>query len=476
MAEVKDLVINEFQKGIAESPHVGFQDMHHLDVSTYPGIATPNAQPDIQNSVSGLWKWSARDSAGTVYALSDNGTLYIAANQSAISGNTKTQAHGNGLAYWHNYIFVFRDNVIDVYNPNTATWTNGWQTMASGDIEFHPAVAGQDDILYYGDGSYVGAISEKAGKTFDPADTTTYTFNSIALTLPKQYRIKCIAELGVNLMLGTIVGSSFWGGANNADIFPWDRSSDTYRLPIRINDVGVHQMITKGNKLYAVVGTQPKVYVSDGYNVEKLRAIPSSVMSFSQGGSVNLYPGAIMTSNNKILFGVSTLTTGIAAPGNVGIWGITPEGVLTYEYQLAQGLVTGENSYLVGMLALSSTSTILAGYQYSGTSWADIIGSNPTDSYISYLQSALYEVGTSFSKKKFYQAMAVLAKPLTANDGLVIKARQGLSDSFTTIGTIEYTGAGKSSFTLPFKMASVSTIQVRAELKGSIQLKEVRLR
>lgn len=37
----KDIVINDFQTGIAESPHLGFADMRNLDLTSIPGVILP---------------------------------------------------------------------------------------------------------------------------------------------------------------------------------------------------------------------------------------------------------------------------------------------------------------------------------------------------------------------------------------------------------------------------------------------------
>jgi len=479
LAEPKDLIINNFQTGTADSPHLGYGDIRNTDIYSFPGVATPNYTTQLSFTASDTPKWMVQSSTGTNYALGDAGYVYqYNGVWSVIAGNTKTSANGNGLAVWRDYLFVFRNSVVDLYGPlsGSPSWTTSWKILKAGDTHWHPALVGQDDILYYGDGRYVGSVMEKSGTTFDPANAATYTFTDAALTLPSQYRIKCFTELGVNLMIGTIVGSQSYGGVNIADVFPWDRSSTSFRLPIRLNDTGVHQMATLANRIYMVAGLQPKIYVSDGYNIQKLRTIPPSVVDTSANKFVNLYPGAIVTSKGRVMFGISSGSIGLNPVDGLGVWSISSEGKLVYEYQISTGTMNATNNLFIGSI-LSTGSDFFIGWRDNTSYGIDSVTTARYGSYAAYLQSSLYEVGTPLVKRKFSQIEFVLAKPLALGDGIRLKARPDLNASFTTIGTSDFgTNGAIQSYNFPFPMDSLTTIQVRAELTNNVQLKEIRLR
>jgi hypothetical protein len=211
--------------------------------------------------------------------------------------------------------------------------------------------------------------------------------------------------------------------------------------------------------------------------------IPTSVIDFTTGNGAALYPGAITLLKDKILFGISSLGVGTPFVDGLGVWSISPEGVLNYEYRVSSGASTSANVLSIGVIS-SGINGFLMGYQDNTTRKVDqvsIYGSYRTSSYNSYILSELYEVGTHLVKKKFTQIEFVLAKPLGttlgADDGIRLKARPNLSASFTTIGTVDYTGNGAiSSYNFPFPLDAMTSIQIKIELQGNTQLKQVRLR
>jgi len=116
--------------------------------------------------------------------------------------------HGNGLAIFKNYLIVARDAYLDVCGDGTTTgivnanWSNSWQAIDS-DTLWHPMIVSKlDGLLYGGAGRYVFSIEELT--TFVPGTGATFTYTQQALDLPSRYRIKCLDELGNNIMLGTL--------------------------------------------------------------------------------------------------------------------------------------------------------------------------------------------------------------------------------------------------------------------------------
>jgi len=486
MAEPKDIVISEFQKGIADSAHLGFQDIRNIDLRSYPGIAQPNyaTSKASGSTVTDLIKWKVQDpTTGNFYALGNTGKVYKSTTAGSswilISGNTLTNAHGNGLVVWKGYLFVFRDSNIDVMKISDETWTNTWKTLKQGDTEWHPALVGQDDTIYYGDGAYVGSIAE-ATAPFVPATASSYTFNDNALDIPSQYRIKCLSQLGSLLMIGTIVGTNNYGDVNVADIFPWDisRGLSSFNTPIRLTERGIHQMISVNNRLYVVAGSQPKVFISDGTNVVKLRKIPDSVIDLesSPGTFVTLYPGAIVNHMGRVFFGVSSGTLSSRING-LGVYSIGEDKVLTCEHQISTGTTAATNNLIIGSL-LSNGISLFIGWRDNTDYGIDRVSSSRYGDYAAYLQSAFFTVGFPQVKKKLTQYEVALAKPLAnSNDGVRVKYRTNLSAAFTTLDTLDYDTYGAyQAINRPFTKSAITHLQVRVELKGSAQLKELRFR
>ena len=282
------IIIEAPRVGIAQSPHVGNADVRNLDIFSIPGVARLNtiASKKSSTTVTAFITWAVRhpidptqiyaiDNAGTVYKSSDTGATWA-----VLTGTSSTNAHGNGLAIWKNYLFVARDTNLDVCGDGTSSgitssnWTLGWKTIDS-DILWHPLFTSRNDAkLYGGAGRYVFSLDENT--TFAPGTGASYTWTAQALDLPSSYRIKCIEELGNNLLLGTWQGSNIYD-IRLADIFPWDRASVSFGQPIHIEDYGVHAMRNVDNSIIVLAGINGTVRKTDGVNAYIIGQIPTDL-------------------------------------------------------------------------------------------------------------------------------------------------------------------------------------------------------
>jgi hypothetical protein len=464
----KPIVINNFQTGIADSPHLGFADMRNVDIYSSPGVARLNWKTTKQSSttVTDLIKWFDINPAnGNIYALGDTGKVYKSTNSgvtwSLLSGNTTTNAHGNGMAIWKGKLLVARDTLIDVMDLAAETWSNGWQSLETS--LFHPMLATQDDKLHIGNGRYVASILERG--TFDPGTPGTYLYTSIGLDLKTHTQVKCLAELGTNLMVGTWQGSSIYS-QKVAVIYPWDKKLPSYGQPLRLGENGINQILTFGNLLYIVAGTEHTMYVSNGASVSPLREIPGNItgLDLTSGSYLDPYPGAITSHKGRIFTGVSSGTTSSNLDG-FGVWSIHPtDKRLVLENQISTGTMTATSNIRIGALLSIANDSYLIGWQDNTTYGIDLVGTNYYTSYAGYVDSQFIQVGsllpnslTQITKQTFQ-----LAKKLTADQGVRLKYRKNLSDSFTEIGTFTTVGQSSGKFEVPINDAEF--IQIRAEL------------
>lgn len=469
------LIISNWQSGISPSVVSGeFSDMRCVDIYSEPGLLKAGfiGNKKTGTTVTGLVKWlSLRDGASSVvYAYDSANKLYTAADAggswSQVTGNTTTSGSGNGMIVWKGYVITARNTAIDIYNISDASWTNGWGGLTLESDEFHPMLVGQDDILYIGNGRYVASIKENSGSTFDPTKSATYTATAQALDLPSGYRVRCLAEFGTNLMIGTWQGSNIYD-KNVADIFPWDRISDSFTLPIRLNENGVLQMINVENTLYIVSGIEHAIYEYTGASAQRILKIPNHLWDLDGGVFTNAYPGAIAQFDGRILTGTAEGTlTGSASPHN-GIFSLNPKtGTLLFESQVSAG---SDSDISIGSILSTGTGFYLVGWQdrTGSAQGIDLFRADGRHSTAanSFVRSRLYSVGTKISPETYNSLEIQLSDALSSSQSVVVKYRTDTSSSFTTLATFDHTTYGAvKSFNGDIGLIDIENIQIEIQI------------
>ena len=477
MAKVSELIINAPRLGIGPSPHTGYGDVRNLDITSVPGVAKLNnlLSKESSTTVDAQIKWTVKNPASpaNLYAIDSNGVVY----NSSDSGDSWSELSdrggaGQGLLVWKDYLFVFETTTIDVYGPlsGSAAWSNDWQTIDS-DALWHPAIISKNDgKIYFGAGRYVGSIEEVSGQNFAPGDSGTFTYTQQALDLPEDYRVKCLAELGERLLIGTWQGSNIYD-LKIGDIFPWDRSSSSFNTPVQINEHGVHGMLTIGRKVYVLAGIEGGIYVTDGVNIGKIAQIPNSVADLDGGKYLEWYPGAIINYKGRPFFGVSG---GSGAIGGQGIYSLmeTSRGtVLNNEHLISTGSSGASNILTIGALLGVTRDTFIAGWRDNTTYGIDLTdASNRVTSYGGYFESPFYTIGSLLNGSKFSEMEIQLAKPLASNEGIRIAYRTDLNASFTNFGT-DYNntnfGTDKTMIERKIPIPQTEFLQVKVSLTGT---------
>jgi len=402
----KDLIIYAPSQGIAQSPHVGYGDMRNLDIYSVPGVAKLNniLANASTTAVTARVNWIVRDpvTPANIYAVDTAGDVYISTDNGASFADLGTQptagGAGQGLAIWKDYLFCARATAMDLYGPlsGSPAWRNSWAGLTmTTDSLWHPLLVSKlDGELYGGAGRYVFNISEVSGETFAWDDATTYTATAEALTLPANYRVKCLAEQGNNLMIGTWQGTAITN-FKIADIFPWDGSSTTYGKPIILNENGINAMVNIGGYLYIMAGIDGKVYKSNGVQAWKIAQIPLSVADISNNKYLEPYPGAIISFKNRLFFGISSAST-----SGMGVYSLleTSEGnILNFEHFVDTEGTGGTNPLEIGALLGVNRDKLLVGYR-DHTTYRIAITNTASFAYATdysgYFESPLYQVGT----------------------------------------------------------------------------------
>jgi len=471
---MQDIVIKDFHTGIGESEFVGHGDIVNCDLNWRKGVAriqlesintsagTVTAEPVwLQlnpNNAAQMW---ALDTAGTIY----RGTATTGSEQWSVEFDLASPASANdGLVIWKDYLLIAQaqssgDSLLYGYGPlsSSAVLYQIASTLPA-DNKWHSMLVGQDDIVYIGAGRYVASLQEVTGTTFAAGTASTFTFTAQALDLPQDYRVRCISELGKNLMLGTWKGQTDIYEQKVADIFPWDRVSDSFALPIRVAENGIHTMLGADNLVYFFAGIGGKLMVTDGSNVQELARIPQHVLDLSGGAYVEILPGAMIKHDDKIVFGIHNPQSSLAQ-----VW----------SYNLKTGAIIRENTSSRGpTTAISVGSLISTGrddYWIGLTNRIDHIRSGGSaqrySSYSAYVTSPYYKIGTKSKPAVISEIEVNLARPLVSGQGVRIAYRTNLSASFTTVDDFDFSTYGAiQERNIPFRLEIANGIQIRASL------------
>lgn len=302
---------------------------------------------------------------------------------------------------------------------------------------------GQDNYMYYTNGNTIGRITN----IVNVAGVVTATYSSNVLDLPDGVYGVSLAELGSNLLIGTQQGPSYgFGNAfSSANIYPWDRTSSSFRLPVQINENGINAMISHRNQVYFSAGDDGRIYTTDGTNYQLVKRLPFTTMGTVSNPTSFVYPNAMcINQKGNLLVGLSA-NYDANAPTTTGIW----------EIQLSQGYPThlpffsrDGNLGQIANVRFGSVRTLNANALSFGIQSGSTYELSTTSStalwsgYKARWRTEAFFVGNARDKKAFEQLEFLLSKPLIANQGIKISYRKNLQDDFTEIDTWDYSDLG----------------------------------
>ena len=318
----------------------------------------------------------------------------------------------------------------------------------------HYAIKAQDDIVYFCNSRFIGSIKENTGEVFDPADSTTFTFNYNALDLPANESTEWLEELGSNLMIA---------GNNTNKIYPWDRSSDSFNIPLEVPEIGVKRLKNNGGLMYILAGTKGNIYYTQGTFVHHVKKLPNHVINNSN--TLALPPtaqvtwGGIDERNGALIFGA-----GVQTSGNSGVYLLYPDGRLVIDQVPSTGSAN--------VTAISADSDF---YFMGYDGGADRVGITLYDNFESVGQSAFYRVATKTEKATLSTLEVILAKPASTGN-VRIGYRLNTSSAFTTLDTFVADGTNTNFEKTDIGLIDLENIQIQAEVDGAVELVEVRLK
>jgi len=408
---------------------------------------------------------------------------------------------GNGLVF-----FVFHNSSIDYtktasgniswnYQYNPSTHSSGSysatpsQQLNSG-VGFngsHMAIRGLDNAIYYCDTNYLGSIVPTNSAPYDPTVAATYTWNKIAVAIPPNDNMNCLAELGINLLIG--------GQLNY--IYPWNKTTiasgsalyTAVNYPIRLSESNVQQMITVNTNTYIFIGNRGRIYITNGTQAQLAYKIPDHL-----SGTVVPYFfwGGVASNRNELYFGVYAttnagvaLTTGNEAYG--GVWAINLDtGAMRLINQLSYGTYAGYASALIAIVqpltGLNGPYTkppgtgLYIGWASAtpgagGTTYGiDETNTIPYTGGQAYVISDLIPIGTNLEPQTPQQYEFKLSTPLQSSESVALYGANNLTDmlgqtgSYALIGTT--TGGSALSYLWPNPLPPSQWLILKAVLTG----------
>lgn len=416
----------------------------------------------------------------------------FAANSVIFLGNigSITAWIGNGIIAYRGYIFVFRLDAIDYAKTSNITgttapasaWTYSWQTpITAANINEAPIV-GQDDSVYFCSGAFVGSFFQNAGTIFNPATSSTYTYNSQALAILSSDIATCIGELGQNLLIGGL----------KHFIYPWDRVSIGYAAPLVLPENGTARIVTANNNAYIFAGNRGRIYITNGSGIDEFKKMPDYI-----SGTIQPYYiwGDAIYWHNQLVFTLGSYfyqhqgykndgTTGLLTMN--GVWEIdVTSQALRCTTQLSFGTYAGYAPMLI-----SNTNAfnpvgegIYVGWN-NGNPGLDASVGIPFNGGQTIIDSDIIPVGLAFSPYTPLQVEWKTTVPIGSNgtsETVALAWRTDLSQSFTQSGSTTST-TGQISDVYPAGFEKAQWVQLRAVLTSNattptyVRLKEFRIR
>ncbi len=464
---------NDFIKGISDSRYTGIEHMRNLDPFTKIGLLRISYKLDAESNApsTALLKFSAiNPRTGDIFFAPDESSDSIYKRTGSNSWTTisgATSGTARGLVIGNDYLFRVRNSggntIVDRYGPlsSSPSWSNSWGTLRTSDTATYvPSIYGQDGIIYFGINNDVASISDV---------TSAGSINSSALDIPDGYVIQSFTELGINLMVGASMGDSV---SSIGDIFPWDRTSSSFSLPIQTGLQGIPMMYTKNNLIYAIGGRFGQMFVTNSSSVEQRIKLSNYTMNPEVRFVTN--EDAIDAHNSGLIIGLSK--TAGTENGPAGVW-VVNDNTVTLQ-TLSIGDSNDSDGCEIGcVVSLSDFSYLVTWKDNTGsdTYGVDVVDTGRrVSSYGAYLDSRMYQVGTKLSPKTFQKLLIKFASPLASSQGIKVSYRLNSSDSYTEIETFAYgSGTGADNDNLggimsidfsPLNIPATESIQFRIAL------------
>lgn len=434
------IVIDGFDEGIGADPYSGLNYALSVNMETpgeissgYTLTTSATSGGTLGPPISDSTRWFTYGTPGipsgspqSFAILDSNGRVWESASITGTfaflssSNSTTNSGTTDGICYWMGYLWKTRGAALDYWNGST--WATGWGGLSLTAAVKHDMYVGSDNVLYITNGNYLASITAPAPLSFDPTSGPTYAASATKLQLPVEDMAVSIAEVGGG---NTPQSTLLVGGIKNA-IYPWDKISSSFALPIYVADNYIAKMISANQNAFIFPGAQRgsgqgrgRIYITNGSQANLFYKVPDYI--FGSQDPYYLWGDAIFHRNN-LIFSFFPLTNAGTLIQNFGyIWALDLE---TKHFRALSSLPTTatfvSNAYCLlstgnlstpgfGYIAAWDDNSTTPGIGYSGTTAGIGSGSILTD---------LVPIGTFMQKKTFSQVEYKLRTPLASGESI----------------------------------------------------------
>ena len=304
------------------------------------GVLRPTAFADFTSTVvTATPKWITTNPKDTkIYALLDNGRFVSYdkdfTNETLIA--TASTCTGNGMAYYNNYIYVFRNTDVDRYGPlnnspayATGVWTGatlGSQTALTNTtyptmrdsvvLPNHVAFVHSDNALYFCDFVNGQGILHKikTSKVTDEGDTDDGSSYNV-LDLPFGLMPTAITNVGTSLVVAAIQTSDTDLVQGSSRLFIWNAIASSFSTEIPITDPIISAVHNANGFVYVFSGGLG----DNGYRIGYIAGASTVKGIYTSTDGHSPLPGAVDASGDKFYWGTIKKVMTTTSPEYYGV-------------------------------------------------------------------------------------------------------------------------------------------------------------
>lgn len=467
--ELKPIIIDNFQKGMAKSPFVGHSVMCGLNNTSTGSLTMLNNSVEDETLVFDATEypvardgdyWQTATNAGYNYFYTGGGTPAKAA------GYTKNAYSAGDVKVYNGKVYVTNSSgKVSVYTIAGGTWDLDLYTLPSAvSYNFYPMLVASDDVLYFGANQKISSYNGSS-------------FSSGVCTLPNDRVITGMIEYGENILIATESNVN----ANNIKIYTWNRQSNLADLWLEIKTGNFINFGVTNNIVYILCGYDASLYSSVGTTSTKLISFGDYIRSESvkynsntnttrRWGVTSVLSGAFYILQNKILY-APYLDSSKTHPFGVYSYNIET-GTVNVEFTTTTDDSINQSSSTtvrnISLIWVDASRYIyfcfLKNHTVNGLtikSYKTLISSNTREnsSQTGYYDSPFYTVGVSNLKRTFNTLTVKLSRAVLSSEQVTIYYRTTNYDEWILLGTSNSLGQLSKEF--PFAV-SCENIQIRA--------------